>query len=172
MNLFLDDDGKAYVFYASEDNRTLYVVRLNREFTGPEQPVVEGKTWARAFAGAMREAPAPFKHGGKYFVITSGCTGWKPNAAEYAVAPSPLGPWTVKGNPMVGAGAETTFDSQSTFVLPAPGKKAGSFIFLADRWNEKRLEDSRYVWLPFRVGPGDEIRIEFLSEWDMSWFDR
>ncbi len=34
MNLFLDDDGAAYVFYASEGNNTMYVVRLDDEFLG------------------------------------------------------------------------------------------------------------------------------------------
>ena len=47
MNVFVDDDGKAYAFYSSEGNWTMYVVRLNDEFTGPEMPAVENKTWAR-----------------------------------------------------------------------------------------------------------------------------
>jgi hypothetical protein len=47
MNLFADDDGRAYVFYSAEDNWTMYVVRLNAAFTGPELPAVENKTWAR-----------------------------------------------------------------------------------------------------------------------------
>lgn len=166
MNLFLDTDGKAYAFYASEDNWTMYIVRLNAEFTGPEMPQVEGKTWARILVKQMREAPAPFKHNGKYFLITSGCTGWKPNRAGYAVATNILGPWTEKGDPSVGAEAETTFRSQSTFVLPMPGRP-GKFIFLADRWNEKQLEDSRYVWLPFEVGPGDTIELKWVDRWQL-----
>ena len=51
MNLFLDDDGQAYVFYASEDNWTMYVVQLNDQFTGPRVPAVENKTWARILSG-------------------------------------------------------------------------------------------------------------------------
>jgi hypothetical protein len=35
-------------------------------------------------------------------MITSGCTGWEPNAAEYAVANSMLGDWQVVGNLSVG----------------------------------------------------------------------
>lgn len=67
MNLFVDDDGKVYVFYASEDNWTIYVVRLNDDFTGPELPAMENKTWARILVRQMREGPAPFKWNGKYF---------------------------------------------------------------------------------------------------------
>ncbi|HKI68452.1 MAG TPA: family 43 glycosylhydrolase, partial [Verrucomicrobiae bacterium] len=76
MNIFQDDDGKAYVFYASEGNWTMYAVRLNADFTGPETPPVEGKTWARILVRRMREAPAPFKYRGRYYLITSACTGW------------------------------------------------------------------------------------------------
>ena len=42
MNVFVDDDGRAYVFYSSEDNWTMYVVRLNDDYTGPELPAIEG----------------------------------------------------------------------------------------------------------------------------------
>jgi hypothetical protein len=172
MNLFADDDGKAYAFYAAEDNATMYVVRLSDDFTDAQQPPVEGKTWSRNFVGKSREAPAPFKHQGKYYLITSGCSGWKPNAADWAVADVPLGPWTMKGNPCVGPKAETTFDAQSTFVLPAPGKPAGCFLFLADRWNERKLEDSRYVWLPFRIREDGAVSIKYREEWDLSVFDK
>lgn len=33
MNLFVDDDGKAYVFYSSESNQVLYAVQLNADYT-------------------------------------------------------------------------------------------------------------------------------------------
>lgn len=166
MNLFADDDGSAYAFYASEDNWTMYIVRLNPEFTGPEEPAVEGKTWARVFLKQMREAPAPFKHSGKYYVITSGCTGWKPNAAGYAVAKNILGPYENKGNPCVGEESELTFRSQSTSVFAVPGKP-GQFVLMADRWKPEDLPDSRYIWLPFKVGEDDTFTIEWRDRWKM-----
>ncbi len=166
MNLFQDDDGRAYVFYAGEGNATMHIVRLNREFTAPELPMVEGVTWARAFAGSSREAPAPFKDKGRYYVITSGCTGWAPNAADVAVADHILGPWTSLGNPCTGPEAETTFRSQSTYVLPAPDRRPGDFIFMADRWNPGNLSDSRYTWLPFTVGPEGRFTIPWRDRWD------
>src|SRR5207249_4838399 len=104
MNLFVDDDGQAYVFYAGEGNPTMHIVRLDASWTAEQTPMVEGKTWARVFVGKMREAPAPFKHERKYYVITSACTGWTPNAADLAVADNPLGPWQQLGNPCQGGG--------------------------------------------------------------------
>jgi hypothetical protein len=172
MALFQDTDGAAYAFYASEDNRTMYVARLNDEYTDVVRPALQGTTWARILAGRLREAPAPFKYGKKYYLITSGCTGWKPNAASYAVADNVLGPWLEYSNPMSGEKSETTFDSQSTYVLPAPGKPAGSFIFMADRWNDKNLADSRYVWLPFRIRTDGSFGIAWRDRWDLSIFDK
>jgi hypothetical protein len=168
LNLFLDDDGRAYVFYASEGNWTMYVVRLNDEFTGPETPAVENKTWARILVHQMREAPAPFKSGGRYYLITSACTGWKPNKADCAVADNPLGPYQSKGNPCTGPEAGTTFGSQSMFVLPVQPDK---FIFMADRWNPSRLSDSRYVWLPLVLQPDGSCAIPWQDRWDLSSFE-
>ena len=171
MNLFVDDDGSAYVFYASEGNVTMYVVRLNDEFTGPETPAVQNNTWARILVGQTREAPAPFKFKGRYYLITSACTGWNPNEADYAVADNILGPWESQGNPCVGPEAKTTFRTQSTFVLPVPGKP-GCFIFIADRWTPKKLPDSRYVWLPLVPKPDGAFTLEWRDKWDLSFFER
>ncbi len=111
-----------------------------------------------------------FRNGTRYYLIASACTGWRPNAALYAVASSPMGPWNVKGNPCKGPDAELTFHSQSTHVLRVPGKK-GTFIFLADRWNPEDLSDSRDVWLPLRVD-GDSVEVRWFDRWDYSVFDR
>ncbi|HEX3623823.1 MAG TPA: glycoside hydrolase family 43 protein [Verrucomicrobiae bacterium] len=163
MNLFVDDDGKAYVFYSSAGNWTMYVVRLNAEFTGPETPCVENKTWARILTRQMREGPAPFKWRGQYFLITSACTGWAPNAANYSSAGNILGPWRTFGNPCAGPGADKTFGSQSTFVLPIPGRR-NDFIFMADKWNPDNLPDSRYVWLPFSMNANGTFAIPWHDD--------
>lgn len=169
MSLFLDDDARAYAFYASEGNATMYVVRLNQDFTGPETPVVQDQTWARILVGKSREAPAPFKWNRRYYLITSGCTGWAANAADYAVADHILGPYESKGNPCVGADADKTFGAQSTFVLPVTGQP-GCFIFMADRWSPRQLSDSRYVWLPLLLKPDGSLTLEWRDQWDLSLF--
>ena len=93
MTLFVDDDGKAYQFYASEENPTMHVSLLTDDYLKPV-----GKIRPH-FCGRSMEAPAVFKRGGKYYLIASGCTGWKPNAARSAVADHLFGPWTELGNP-------------------------------------------------------------------------
>ncbi len=141
MTLFVDDDGTAYQFYSSENNQTMHISQLSEDYLRPA-----GK-YARAFVGRSIEAPAVFKRGGRYYLIGSGCTGWDPNPAHSAVADSIFGPWQELSNPCQGTGAEITFSSQSTFVLPVAGKP-GTFVAMFDRWNKWDLTDSRYVWLP------------------------
>ena len=165
MTVYKDDDGAAYLFHSSQWNKTMHIVRLSDDYLQPTDRFV------REFVNRSREAPAIFKHEGRYYCITSGCTGWDANPAEYAVSESVMGPWKVRGNPCIGAPEEiaTTFHSQSTFVLPVQGRP-GAFIFMADRWKRENLNDSRYVWLPLEV-KGPSIAIRWHEEWDLSYFD-
>jgi hypothetical protein len=166
MALFQDDDGSAYVLYASESNRTLYVARLSDDYTDIERPAVQGKTWERILPNQRREAPAPFKVGDKYYIISSAQSGWDPNPARYHVADRMLGPWKPMGNPTVGPDSATTFGTQSTFVLPVPQVCARCFLFMADRWSPRSLQNSSYLWLPFVVAEDGTIRIGFRESWD------
>lgn len=172
MALFADDDGTAYSIYASESNRTTYVVRLDETFTDIVRPAVEGKTWARAFVNARREAAAPFKVGTKYYMITSGQSGWAPNPARYHTADNILGPWTTVGNPVMGADSATTFRSQSTYVLPVPAACARCYIFMGDRWESRALQTSTYIWVPFVVPADGSLKLEFQPRWNLSAFKR
>ncbi|XP_072992537.1 uncharacterized protein [Typha latifolia] len=157
MTIFKDDDGKAYLFYSSEDNSELHVGPLTDDYLD-----VTG-IMRRILVRQHREAPAVFKYQGTYYMITSGCTGWAPNRALTHAAESIMGPWETMGNPCVGGNRIfrlTTFFSQSTFVLPLPGF-SGSFIFMADRWNPSDLRDSRYVWLPLAIGGVADDPLEY-----------
>jgi beta-xylosidase len=166
MTLFVDDDGKAYLIFASEENCTLHIAELTDDYQG-----FTGK-WARALPGDLNEAPAVFKRDGKYYMFSSGCTGWAPNPARSAVADSIFGPWKALGNPCRGNKQQnaTTFESQSTFVLPAPGKP-GEFIYMGDRWRPKNPIDGRYVWLPIEW-ERDKPVLRWRDEWDLSVFGK
>jgi lysophospholipase L1-like esterase len=164
MTLFKDDDGKAYLVYSSESNATTHISLLSDDYLKPVGQVV------MAFEGQYREAPAVFKRGGLYYIVTSGCTGWYPNRAVYATAPKITGPWTAQGNPLVGPDAEWTYFGQSTFVLPVQGKK-DAFVLMLDRWKSTNLRDSRYLWLPVRF-EGTKMVVEWWDRWDLSVFDK
>ena len=160
MTVFVDDDGKAYIFYASEENSTMHVSLLADDFLR-----TVGK-YSRILVGRSCEAPAVFKHNGKYYLITSGCTGWDPNTAHSAVADSIFGPWKELGNPCIGPNADKTFSGQSSFVLPVPG--SNTFIFIADRWNKWDLADSRYLWLPLEFDGNDKPVVFWRYNWSLS----
>jgi hypothetical protein len=162
--LLKDDDGQAYLFHSSDWNRTMHIAPLTDDYLEPKGG------FERSFVDRYREAPAVFKHEGKYFIVTSGCTGWNPNEAEYAVASSVMGPWKAMGNPCHGPLAERTFNAQSTFVLPVAGRP-GAFIFVADRWDRDDLGNSRYVWLPIKI-QGEAVSIEWMDRWDLSVFEK
>lgn len=167
MNLFIDDDGTAYIIYASEENLTLYLSKLNDEFTGlataPENAVY-GRDFIRIFPGAQREGPALFKRNGKYYLMTSACTGWDPNQAGYAMADSLFGEWVNMGDPCIGDTTKTTFHSQSTCIFCAD-ENNDMYIYMGDRWNSDELNDSRYVWLPIEFDNEGKMSISFVSEW-------
>lgn len=163
QTLFVDEDGKAYQFYSSEDNTTLYVSELTPDYLGHS-----GK-FTRNFIGESREAPAVFKNNGKYYILTSGCTGWSPNSAQIAVADNPFGPWKSLGNPCAGNNAEITFNSQPTYVLRI-GNEGNQFIAMFDRWNKTDLKDSRYVWLPIVFNNNGSVEVTWRSKWKLSDF--
>jgi hypothetical protein len=159
MTLFKDDDGKAYHIFSSENNRTMHIGLLTDDYLSHTGIV------NRIFVDKSREAPALFKHRNKYYLISSGCTGWSPNPAMLASADSIMGSWEELYNPCTGPGSESTFTSQSTYVLPLP-RSDDEYIFMADRWNKTDLEDSRYVWLPL-VFRNDSAFIEWKDEWEL-----
>lgn len=159
MTIFVDDDKKAYHLYSSEENGTHHIAELTDDYLGHT-----GK-YVRVFEGRFMEAPAIFKHNGKYYFIASGCTGWGPNAARSAVADSIMGPWTELKNPCLGENSGTTFGSQSTYILPVQGKK-DTYIFMADMWRPQNAIDGRHLWLPIKFN-GDQIELKWQDEWKL-----
>lgn len=170
MNLFVDDDGKAYHVFASEENGTLHLSQLSDDFQS------HAGRWMRLFEHRWHEAPAICKHNGRYWMITSGCTGWSPNAARSAVADSIWGPWKEIGNPCLGVnphnhlGPEKTFGGQSTFILPVHGRP-GAFIAMFDIWRPADAITGGHVWLPMDFS-GDRFTVTWRDKWDLSVFDQ
>lgn len=163
MTLFVDNDGKGYHIYSSEENLTLHIAELTDDFLSHT-----GK-YIRIFPGGHNEAPALFNKEGKYWMITSGCTGWDPNEARMFSAPSIWGPWKQHKNPCIGPKAELTFESQSTYILPIQGKK-NAYVFMADRWKPKNQIDSRYIWLPIQFNKKGEPYLEWINQWNPNTF--
>jgi hypothetical protein len=162
MTLYADRDGKAYHIHASEENMTLHFSELTDDYLD-----FTGKYY-RVLTGGSNEAPALFYANGKYFMFTSGTTGWKPNPGRLSSADKLTGEWTELGNPCRGTEEENkiTFGSQSTFVLQIAGKK-NKFIYMGDRWIPENLADSRHIWLPVEWENGKPV-IKWYDEFDIN----
>lgn len=158
MQLFVDTDGRAYHIFASEENLTLHIAELSDDYLS------HTGRYIRVAPSGLNEAPAIFRRGNTYWMITSGCTGWAPNEARMFSAPSIWGPWTQHPNPCQGPNAQKTFGAQSTYVQPVAGK-SDAFIFMADMWRPDHPIDGRYLWLPVTFSPDGTPVLQWRESW-------
>lgn len=149
--LFQDDDGTAYFISAARNNADLHVYRLTDDYMNVERLV--HKLWQ----GEYREAPAVVKISGKYYMLTSFCTGWVPNQGKYAVADSMEGSWST----LIEIGDKTTYQSQPAFIIHRNGRT----LYYGDRWggDGKKYFESGYVIYPLEV-KGDRLVMEYVDE--------
>jgi hypothetical protein len=154
MTVF-NDGGAAYLISATRVNADLNIYRLTPDFLDVESLV------QTLWPGQYREAPAIFKRGNVYFLVTSAATGWNPNQAKYATATSIAGTWSALQN----FADSTTYDSQSTFVVPVQGSAGTGYLYMGDRWAgawSRPVNESKYVWLPLSFPSNTSL--------SMSWF--
>ncbi|MDD3336095.1 MAG: glycoside hydrolase family 43 protein [Eubacteriales bacterium] len=139
MTLFQDEGtGMAYLIHSGDWNKTLYLSQLDETFTDFTGVCFE------AFPGQEREAPAFFKRQGLYYSITSGCTGWAPNSALYAVGQHLSNGLKLIDNPCEGEGCHETFGGQSTYIFEDQQR----YYLMLDHWKPMDLRNSGYSILP------------------------
>ena len=146
--LFVDDDETAYFISAGRENADTMIYRLTEDYLAIDEQV------RVLWPGQYREAAAMFKRNGRYYMITSGCTGWEPNQGKYAVSDSITGRWTQ----LMDLGDHDTYRSQPAFVMPS--EQADTALYIGDRWNAQNYDASTYVFFPLRFLPDGTIRLE------------
>lgn len=144
MTIFKDIDGTAYLVHSKDWNKTLNIARLTDDYTD-----VDG-FYVSVMMDQEREAPALCYHDGMYYMITSGCTGWRPNSALYAECPQLLGKWKLIDNPCEGKNYRRTFEGQSTYIFEHKGQK----YLMLDHWKPDDLKNSGYSILPISFENG------------------
>ncbi|MFJ1809329.1 MULTISPECIES: RICIN domain-containing protein [unclassified Streptomyces] len=157
ITVFVDSDGAGYMVSAARENYDLQIYRLTADYTGIASLVAD------PWHGGHREAPALFKRGGVYFMLTSAATGWNPNQQQYATATSLAGPWSA----MTNVGDSTAYGSQTAYVLPVQGSSGTSYLYLGDRWGNSfggTVNDSRYVWLPLTFPTTTSLSMSWSPE--------
>tara|TARA_R110002049_G_scaffold263116_1_gene439273 strand:- start:44831 stop:45820 length:990 start_codon:yes stop_codon:yes gene_type:complete len=157
--LFKEDDGTGYLVYScllpnasGKRVRFLLIDKLSSDYLS-----IESNVWKRE---VRREAPVIFKKDSRYYMLSSGVTGWRSNQAQYIHATSLAGPWTIEKN----IGNEDAYDSQASGMLTVKGTEGTSYFYVGDRWKGRNLQDSRYLLLPIQfIGDGVEIFMDYYD---------
>jgi len=161
MSVFKDEDDKAYLV-RSVANEYAGISQLTDDYLN---------TTGIISKGPRIEGQAIFKLEGRYYLLGSHLTGWAPNPASLSVADrSSLhgAQWLPLGNP---SGSNTTFNSQSTFVLPYRHPNGHTLmIFMGDRWASPEVDDASYIWLPMvakteHLGKSDDLVFAWHDHW-------
>ncbi len=126
--LFVDND-KTYFVSAARENADLIFYTLAEDYLNVSRIV------NRTFSNEQREAPAFIKKHGKYLLVTSACTGWKPNQSTFSVADDLEGDWSVNRN----LGDENTYFSQSAFLYE---NENGDIVYFGDRWGGNSFNET------------------------------
>lgn len=155
-SVFVDTDGTGYFISSANENYDLMLYKLTPDYKHIESLV------AKLFAGGHREAPCLFKRGNYYFLLTSGCTGWSPNQAQYAVSTKLSSGWSGLKN----IGDNTTFYSQPAFVIPVQGTNETTYLYTGDRWGgawNGRVNESMYVWAPLSFPSANTMSMSWAN---------
>jgi hypothetical protein len=157
IGVFVDTDGTGYMYSAARENYDLHIYRLDSSYTDVAALV------ANPWPGGHREAPALFKRGGTYFMLTSGATGWNPNQQKYATTSNLASGWSAMQN----VGDATAYGSQTTFVLPVQGTSGTSYLYMGDRWGNSigsNVNGSTYVWAPITFPTATSMSFSYYPE--------
>lgn len=155
---YVDDDGTAYFFSAANDNKDLMLYRLTDDYLD-----IAGLE-AKLFPGQSREAPVIFKRRGKYYLLSSACTGWEPNQGCYATADKISGPWSE----LKPFGDGITYDTQPTFALTIGKGNKTEYIYVGDRWLDPGLPESKTILLPLEFEENGELILNYRDSWQLN----
>lgn len=146
FDISVSDTGKAY-YYFEKVHSELICADLTDDYTD-----VTGRYsshFKNKFPPYVREAPAHFTRSGKHYLITSGTTGYFPNASEVSISDDWHGSFKILGDPHTDDKSKTSYHSQISSVFKVQGKKE-LYIACADRWlpNEmhRKYEDYAKVF--------------------------
>lgn len=134
---------KMYFVAASNANLDLIAYELTEDYLD----ITDNKYVI--FPGKKREAPAFFTKDGEVFVLTSGCTGWRPNQCMFSKS-SNLSEWQELQN----IGDSVTYYSQPAFVFHC--KKTNKYYYIGDRWGNSSAEYFTSTYVVFEISFDNE----------------
>jgi len=134
-HLFVDDDGKAYMYYVSFQNKSndIYVVEMNDDWLTPKDETKTRCIWftqpwensdSNFAKWPVTEGSAVLKHKGTYYLFYTGNHFLSRDyAVGYATSKSPFGPWEkYEDNPILKQTPNLRGTGHCSFVK-APNKE-------------------------------------------------
>jgi len=166
MNVFKDDDGKAYVIYCDhgehgvKGSKRLYAIRID---SLSDDYLTSNKDGAVVFDSGC-EAPAMVKYKGKYIAVASGVHGWAGSEAVCAIADSPLGKYKRQKD----VSKQKTWNSQVTDLIYL--EESDTVMVLCDQWwipDKSDIEKSRYLFLELNLDPKKgKVKMKYHEKWN------
>ena len=151
-SLFFDEDGKVYMVYGTGQIR-----ELKPDLTGVLEGGLDMKLFERdKEENSLLEGSRMIKKDGRYYMLSSWCTGWAPNQGKWSTATAMDGEWSA----LYDFGDELTYRSQPAYVL----QKDGRDIYVGDRWegDGDKYFTSTYIILDIKY---DENGCPYI-DWD------
>lgn len=163
-------DGEMYHLAVRKPDKAFCAARLRSDYLFPEgdYQIVEG-------IAQHTEAPTVVRTAAGYYLLGSGSSSWKPNAARAFFSTNLTGPYEPLGNPVAGVnphnglGPEKTFGGQISFVISVTGK-TNAYIALFDQWKPETPINGGYIWLPLTIESGKPA-VQWRDTWNLSVFD-
>lgn len=165
MNVFKDDDGKAYVIYCDHGQHgvrggsSTYAIRID---SLTDDYLTSNQDGVCVFEKGV-EAPAMIKYKGKYIAVGSGVHGWAGSETVCAIADSPLGKYKKQEN----ISEKKTWNSQVTDLIYL--KESDTVMALCDQWwipDRSDINKSRYLFLPLHLDPKTgKVKMKYYKEW-------
>lgn len=159
LNVYQDDDGKAYLICTTLNNQYVSLFELDSTYMKIKSEIYRGSA-----ADDMEcEGHAIVKSKeGKYYWMMSWCTGWNFNDNRYFSASALKGPWS-KGQ-LVATSGTNTYESQVGWASALPGNDGRNFVYMGDRWSVNDFAMSRMAMLPFTVVDG-KLSVQWFDRW-------
>ncbi len=130
FDLILDDKtGKAYLYF-DQNHRGMVTMELADDFCSAKEEIC--RQYENLTPPFTREAPAVFHHDGKFYMITSGMTGYIPNKSDLAISDGLEKEFISLGNPHEEDDSCASFNSQISKIFHVEGSDL--WIAMADRW--------------------------------------
>lgn len=172
-HLFIDDDGKKYLYFVRFTNgNEIWVAELNDDLRSIKENTLvrclgTSQNWEKSTLepypnSKVNEGPFILKHNGWYYLTYSANHYANPNyGVGYATSKSPLGPWTkYSGNPVLIGNDSIKGTGHHSFVTLSDGCR---YIVYHSHLNTttvqpRKLAIDRYEFIPATSGP-DIIKV-------------